>query len=399
MTAGPVLAVAACALLLVLLAAWLLQPRPEQVVGEAGFKWLLGQGIRARVEDWRAVVADVVPYHPLGRFAERKVAEPRERGVLDTPLPGEVALVEDLAKLPDAAARWSVLRGDAVGWVEDDAALGPVSHPRRWLGPQWRTQLRSEDVLRRLGARLVVVAGAPLAGTPDVSAGLGEVVRTGAVSPGLEGWCATDALRRALVLAADLPAVQDDLAALGARVLTILHQSHVEAIAAAILQVAPEPPRLVLLATGEAGPLLLRVLVGDVPLRDRVVAVCAVGAAFGGWPGRAGPLSEAACADWNEAWFRHEHLDVEVVRRVPYAAVAWMDPTQSPPGAGGLPTASQRLPQARFVGAGGFLQPMEPAVLEVLDLGVLDPTRAPPVEALRDALVGWAGIAALAGGA
>lgn len=393
------LAVAACAVLLVLLAAWLLQPRPEQVAGEAGFKWLLGQGIRARAQDWRAVVGEVLPYHPLGRFAERKVAEPRERGVLDTPLPGEVALVQRLATLPDAAARWAVLRGDVAAWVEDEAALGPVSHPRRWLGPQWRTQLHAEDVLRRLGARLVVVAGRPLAGTPDITAGLPEVVRTAAVNPGLEGWCAVEALRRALALAAEVPALQEDLGALGARVLTVLHQSHVEAIAAAIQQVAPDPARLVLLATGDAGPLLLRVLVGDVPLRDRVVAVCAVGAAFGGWPGRVGPLSEAACADWNESWFRHEHLDVEVVRRVPYAAVGWMNPAQSPPGAGGLPTASQRLPPARFVGAGGFLQPMEPEVLEVLDLGVLDPTRAPPVEILRDALVVWAGIAALAGGA
>lgn len=399
MTTTPVLAVAVCALLLVLLAAWLLQARPERVAGEAGFKWLLGQELRARGGDWRVVVADVLPYHPLGRFAERKVAEPRERGVLDTPLPGEVALVERLAALPDAAARWLVLRGDVVGWVEDEASLGPESHPRRWLGPQWRSQREASAVLRRLGARMVVVAGRPLPGVPDVTAGLSDVVVTSAVSPGVEGWCAVEVLRRALVLAVDVPALRDDLGVLGARVLTIVHQSHVEAIGAAIERLAPDPARLVLLASGDAGPLLLRVLVGDVPLRDRVVAVCAVGAAFGGWPGRDGPLSESACADWNEAWFRHEHLDVEVVRQVPYAAVAWMDPLQCPPGAGGLPAASQRLPPARFVGAGGFLQPIEPVVLEVLDLGVLDPNHAPPVDALRDALVVWVGIAALAGGA
>ncbi len=399
MTTSPVLAVAACALLLVLLAAWLLQPRPVQVAGEAGFKWLLGQVLRARAGDWRETAASVLPFHPLGRFAERKIVEPRERGVLDTPLPGEVALVEQLAGLPDAGARWDVLRGVVVPWIEDEGALDAGSHPSRWLGPQWRSQLGAEGVLRRLGARLVVVAGRSLGGAPDLGAGLRDVVHTAKVSLGPEGWCALEVFRRALGLVAEVPSLTDDLGALGARALTVLHQSHAEGLAAEIEKIAPDPTRLVILVTGDAGPLVLRVLVGDVPLRDRVVAVAGVGAAFGGWPGRAGPLSEAACADWNDAWFRHEHLDVEVVRRVPYAAVVWMDPSQSPPGVGGLPAASQRLPKPRFVGAGGFLQPMEPAVVEVLDLGVLDPRHPPPVDALRDALVIWVGIAALAGGA
>jgi hypothetical protein len=154
----------------------------------------------------------------------------------------------------------------------------------------------------------------------------------------------------------------------------------VTTLAERLRALAPErSSRLILATTGDAAPTLLRALAEHVDVRDRVVAVVAIGAAIHGLPDVDGPRGEAVMRDWLEHHFRHEHLDVELVRLVPYVSLAWLAPDVDPPGLVGLPVRAQRFPEPGFVGR-------EPPFVEPVDLGVLPADPSLPVDAVADAL-------------
>lgn len=393
------LVVALAALLLLVVAGVLVVPRPVALAGELGFKRVLAHVWRGLLDDtrWAARVADAVAWHPAGRLPERKLAAPGVAAIDGAPLEGEEALVAGLAALPGAVERWEVLRGRGEGLCE--APTAREQSPAAWLGPKGAWERlpalgRGDDALvkdleGRLGARWAVVAGTARPGVPDVTGAFGEAVP----------WSAGEGRPEALLAAAVLARALREGPPLGPAIELVRRvQDVVLACLSAELSVRLRGEGwLLLLVTGEAAPVVLRTLHDDVALRDRVLAVLSVGGAIAGLPQRADGLSEAACRDWLDVHFRHEQMDVEVLRRVPYLSLAWLDPTEAgPPGAAGVPVASARFPRPGFTGGGRFLEPKEPEVIVPVDLGVLDPRVAPPAPVIGAALRLWAGLWALA---
>ncbi|MCB9680328.1 MAG: hypothetical protein H6733_02575 [Alphaproteobacteria bacterium] len=374
-------------------AAWFVVPRPPVLDAEAWFKDLLVRRLRASGLD-DATIGHLVPYHPLARWPERKLAHPGVASMPGAPLPGEHELESALAALPDVASRFGRLYADSVAQLAAArAGLSPDHTARRWLGPQVSDDTPLPELSRAAEQRLEatwVVLG-PVADTPLV--GLGDALAREAVPVTWTGTAVDDALYVALGLfLRDVGRVARATETTWRFVQTwsflcgaaALH-AVVDGIAAAIEATLPDDrpsARLVVVATGRDVPLLLRALAGHVAVRDRVAAVVSIGGAILGRPGDVGPLSEAACADWMDHHFRHERLDLEVVRLVPYVSVQWLDPDgdpASPPGAAGLPVASQRFPTPGYVGA-------ESPAIEPVDLGPLVPDPSLPAEAVVDAL-------------
>ena len=121
--------------------------------------------------------------------------------------------------------------------------------------------------------------------------------------------------------------------------------------------------------------LILRGLVLDAGLRDRVRAVVSVGGVLGGRTDEDGPWGEASIRDWMAAWFRHRELDTEAQRSTPYLALQWLDRSADPPGVPGLPLGSARFPEP--ADEGGL-----DAYVDPLDLGPV-PTDVPLEQAAR----------------
>ena len=126
----------------------------------------------------------------------------------------------------------------------------------------------------------------------------------------------------------------------------------------------------VVCAVGLDGLRLARALAAVTPARDRVRAVVLLDAPLRGVsePGD-GPWSADAVADWLHAWFRHERLDVEWLRPVPWLTAARAS-QDVPDSASMARWAAARLPEPGFVGDGGWFRAQEPATLHVEDLGV-----------------------------
>ncbi|RME26054.1 MAG: hypothetical protein D6798_07505, partial [Deltaproteobacteria bacterium] len=161
---------------------WLSLPRPPRLQWERLFKVGLSVLVAGEVErergapdaaareEWRRRVLGVIPWHPAGRNAERKLAEPCAEEIPVPALEGERALVEGLAALADPAARFRRM------YVEDEhaedellgdpARLGPDHDPAVVLGPDagwdavaaWDSGLQ-EVLARRLGDLLFVTDG------------------------------------------------------------------------------------------------------------------------------------------------------------------------------------------------------------------------------------------------
>lgn len=372
MTDPATLAVAGVALVVAMVAGWLHLPRPPQLEGERWFKVMLTTLLRGRieneggsVEDWERQVVRFVPFHPAGRHPERKVGSPTAAAIDGAALSGEVGLVEALAKLPDAAARWAHLYDtDEVGLaarLEDPAELGADYDPAQALGPgaewddlaAWAHAEGFAEVLdRHVSTRWVLVDGAP-SDAPDVLSALARVVGDRGVRVAWDGTRDPDAGAAAVV--------------------------------AACAAVAPErSDRLVLVGAGEGALLVTRALTVGPDHRDRMLGVVAIGGALGGFPDREGPYGQARVGDWMEAWFRHDKLDLEIARVRPWFSVQWLDREADPFGAFGLSLRAQRFPE-----------PFDPnsadPSIDVVDLGVLPPDADLPVDLVAKAL--WAVVA------
>lgn len=377
MTALPVLWVALMAAMVGLVAAWFVVPHPPSLEGEAWFKGLLVARLSDRPP---AEVMRWVVWHPLGRWPERKLAHPTVESMPGKLLPGEGELLARLARLPDVATRWALLRDEAVATTLTlPSDLPAEASPARWLGAGRGWDQVRDDALpaaaeRRTNASWLLIDDAR-PGVPDVSTAFARFadVRT------LASLCADPVIGHAWegirarmsevghATAAEWDAISAGMAPWGRVALT----SAVDAVASALAERLPETKperRLIVAATGAAVPVVLRALAERVDLRDRVIAVVSVGGAVGGLPDQQGPLSAAVADDWMAHNFQHGLMDVEILRRIPYASMQWLDLAAEVPGAAGVPVSRARFPEPEWDGR-AF------RCVEPVDLGVV------PVEA------------------
>lgn len=394
-----VLMIAWAALAVALLAGWFAVPRPPKLEGERWFKAMLDERLRS-IGVAEGERRRWVPYHPAGRLIERKLAHPGLAAIDGAPLEGEQALVQAWAALPTVAARHAswVTGGDRTGLAP--AALGPEHDPSRWLGPGhgWGRLADGvgaaavvEAAEARQDARWVWVDGGGSPALAPRAARFATVVpwwwglQADGFGAALAAWGeALRGLRGAEVMWTSWEAVRQVAERLGEAQVALAADGVRRRLWAAV-EGAPASRRLLVGADGVGTTLVLRALVADMDLRDRVVAVLSVGGWIGGLPDLPGPCGEGRCKDWLDAWFRHELLDTEVIRQIPYLSVQWLDGAESPPGAGGLPVGAARFPEPQFVG-GRFLQPKEAPTVEVVDLGALSPDPALPLDEVLTAL-------------
>jgi hypothetical protein len=276
-------------------------PRPPARDWERLFQVTLSTVVRGRIEaregtaeEWEAAVLGSVLYNPAARSPERLLSAPDPAEIPTPAREGERALVERLAELPDADARWRLLYLedhrvlDAL--FDDPAALGDAHDPAKNLAPDvgWDDLAAWSDPLTAaLGRRLDAV----------VFVTLGD-----------------DALGAAL-----------DTAAPHSRVVALPAEAAADPDA---LRGVPQAPheRLALIARGGAAAPLLPLLAEHGDLVDRLAAVVCIGGEL------QGPAVREA--------FTHERLEPEVLRAIPYFSLVVVDPAEPL----GRAWSAQRLP-------------------------------------------------------
>jgi len=363
------LATATVASVIAAAAGWYSWPRPPDLDGERWFKTILATLLRGRIEaedgeadEWFRAVVRFVPYHPGGRLPELKVSMPGQMQLPGPALPHERALLERLAKLPDAAARWAWMYDeDEAGLaarLEDPVELGPDYAPDARVGPGqgWDALAATgsgqpeftDALLRRLRARWMVLTGPEPALSDHFAATLGESATVVPWEEGEPGELAEALLALVGTLEAD--------------------------------------SRLIWIAEGRAVQVLLRALRGSVPVRDATVAVLSVGGSIRGEPGD-GPWGQTVMTDWLGSHFNQIDMETEVVRLTPYLAAQWLDRDAAQPGVEGLPLQNQR-----------FIEPETRSAIEtieVVDLGPIPKVDDLPTDVVARALVFVTGLWAL----
>jgi hypothetical protein len=306
-------------------AAILSLPRPPTLDWQRLFKVSLATLLRGELEasdgereEWEASVAALVLYHPAGRDPEQKLTDPDPATLLTPALPGERALVEALAALPDPTSRWVRMYADNEqtrdALLSDPSELGDDYSARAIFGAEadWEgVAAWSEGVLAGLTRKLshVVVAGAG-----------GTLGATMAAEAGLRG--------------ATLPP-----------------EGAEEALAALLEQPSD---RLVLVLQNDAVLPLLTLLHAEAGLRDRVLVVLSVGGDI---------TTSPEASAWMADNFVHDAMDTELNRQTAYASVQVVDPAQL----GAAPDFSgQRWPVPPETATGR-------APIAVVDLGVIVP--------------------------
>jgi hypothetical protein len=324
-------------------AAWAHVPELPEFDAERWFKLMFATTLRGAIEagggdaaKWEAAVARFLAYHPAGRLPERKIVNPNIDVILGKPVPGERALIEDLARL-ERSLRWKwMYEDDPVGAearLADPDDLGPTYDPATWIAEGW-------DGLAAWGA------GAKSAFPDAARRRLASVI---------------------LLVAGDAPTV-GEVALFTALEAEGAHRVEVGALAGAQQALAPGPAdRLVIVASGRAPLGVVRVMADDLVLREKVMAVVAVGADFAG--------EEAT--DLLAHLLRPEELGTEVARTTPYISIGWFEPDVDPPGIPGRPIAVQRFPKPSGEG------------LEAVDLGVLPNHSDLPGAELARALIAF----------
>ncbi len=303
---------------LALIAGWLSLPRPPVLDWERFFKTALVTLIRGPLEaadataaEWLAASRARVWYHPATRHLVAKLTAPEAFEVPVPALPGERALVEDLARLEGLDQRLARTftdepRADEV-LFDDPAELGEAYDPVPVLGPEadW------EGLRRRLAhTRWVVVEAPRLAEVLAAVLGPDRVVQAEAV----------DAEGLGEAAPAWLPETAD---------------------------------RVVWLAAGAGAERVARALHASPGLRDRTRAVVAVAGRLGG---------EARA--WLDAHFDHAAFDTELSRTTPWFHLGFVDAGHGELGEPGLALRDTAWPRPADPDNGRF-------ALETVDLGVL----------------------------
>ncbi len=326
-------------------AAWMTLPRKAALDWELYFKICLTTLIRgpletedASADDWVALARTRVWYHPGARDLEQKLTDPNSYTIPSPARSGEMALMEALQKLPDPAGRLAHLiegGGDEVLY-DDPANLGEAYDPQRVLGmgATWEDVASwSERVVEGLGRRNEHNHWAVI-GDPDdaLATALATFLGEGRVH-------------------AISTAAPDDLA---------------EALSERLEQASD---RLILIGRGDGAAAAVRCLHAQPGLRDRTLAVLAIGGRFGG-----------ETADWLAEQFDHVSMDTEISRATPYLHLAFVTPGVAPPGDAGRPLAETRWPAPET-------PPTGRVSIEALDLGVLPgPESDYPAELLARAI-------------
>jgi hypothetical protein len=341
------LAVALAALVIALWAGWASLPTPPALDAERWFKVILATLLRGATEardgtdaDWERDVLAFVPFHPDGSRPEVKIEAP-ERVVL-TGRPGERALVDELKALATAAERSQHLyRRSTAGRVErlsDPADLGPDYDLERWLG-----------------------AGASWNQVADLGAGDGTAARDAAARAVPARW----------IVVGHSGAAPDVAGALVRRGAVRVPPDAALDVAVADHLTRPEE-RAVIVAFGGATGSVVAALADHAGLRDRVLAVVAIGSDLGG--------ADVA------ARIRDDVLDLEVRRRLHLFAVQWFEVDRGETVFDGVPLSRARFPEPGRVAGGA-------PVVDALDLGPLPPVASLPVDLVADALIllvsGW----------
>lgn len=382
MTSTPVMVIAVATLLFAGIAAWLLEPRYGRVSPEASFKTALARRLVASGVDQ---VARRAPWHPLGLWPERLLVHP---GVATVPGPhpeGFEAFVERLAAAPDPLARWAAWSQEdgLAARLSDDLALPADQDPRTRLGPAFsRASLAdgaaAREAERRWRLRWRWLRGVTPEGVPDVAgegSSLAERLPDGVATDSLVSLAATlGSLEHATPLTWALVRVW------GVGWSQLAFRALQEAVGDWLrAEVEAGDGRIVLGVTGAAAPVALAALADDAGLRDGIGAVVSVAGAIRGRARELGPWGEAGCEDRLQRDLKHAFLDTEVVQRIPWAHVVWLDPSASPPGVGDLSATAQRWPEPGF-------DSQEPPFVEIEDLGALDVTCPAPPEDVREAV-------------
>lgn len=326
-------------------ATWLTLPRTPALDWQLHFKVTLVTLVRGQVEAeggdaraWLEAGRARVWYHPAARGLADLLEHPDPAALPVPALPGERALMEELARRPDVAARLEALfssGGDELLY-DDPGALGPDYDPAPVLGPEagWEAVATWEapvaEGLRRRHERVRWAAvGAPPSLVRALAAVLGEE-RVSAVDHDTDEGLETS-------LEALVPRSED---------------------------------RLVLLVSGAGALPMLRVLARHAGLRDRLVAVVGVAADLGG-----------ETAAWLSRHFTHQVFDTELHRATPWFHLAFAVKGCLPPGEPGLPLRYTAWPHRDTPASGR--RAMDP-----VDLGLLPgPSANYPAELLARALL------------
>ncbi len=352
------------AVLMAVLAVRADRPRPPALDPERLFKTVQASLLRnevaregGRAEAWTERVLASVLYHPAGREGWAKLEEPTSWVPPVPALPGERALLEDLSRLGPGLPRFGRLFGgdpvSRVALLDDPATLGPAWDPAGWLGPgcdwdavaTWSPPVRSALDLRLGHLRFVLVDG----GT-DAAGAFAEALSEAVGDPA-----------RVHVLPATGPGD------LGALARGLLHDAS---------------DRVVTIALGDAGPVVLDALRTDPVLRDHTAAVVLDGCPLGGVPEEPPPgLSVEDRAAWATAHLSQEAFDTELRRSVPWFLVQRLTPTATPPGDGRVPWALQRIAEPP-------IPPSGRRPVAVVDLGPVPAgAGAPPPSVLARAIL------------
>jgi hypothetical protein len=342
------------ALLLGLVAAILGRPKPPALdparllaVCRSALLWGVEEQAAGSTQAWAERVGAALLYHPAARDGWRKLDEPGQYEIPVPSLPSERALVDDLRAVEPGAPRFQRMFADEAArgaLLDDPHGLGDDYDPGRWLGhgcdweslARWGEPVRAA-VLRRLQHhRPIVLAGSDTAEAARALAeGFGEIEAT---MLALEGTEPTEEAASAL--------------------------------AARLRELAPEPAhRLMPLALGDAGPLLLAAMASDPELRDRVVLLVFDGCPMGGVPGDAPPgLSVDELRDQLARQLSQEALDTELRRSTAYCQLGRLRSDAVPAGDGRTPWARQILVEPP-------VPPSGRRPVAVVDLGVAPAAR------------------------
>jgi len=269
-------------------AAWLSVPRPPALDWQRLFKTTLSMGLYGEVlaeekgrEDWEAVVAALVPYHPAARGEPGLLRQPEPALIPAPALPGERALVESLVSLPGPSERFVRMFSD---------------------NEQTRDALLSDP--DTLGAAFDPVSAIGVGATWDAISTWGEPVRAGL-------------LRKHAHLV--VVGVQTDLAAAmaeqsGVRGIRLEADGLVSALDTAMTAAAD---RIVFVAEGDGIPVILKAMHAHPGLRDRVLAVISLG-------------GDVCASEEQQVWmsehFTQPAMDTELNRATPYLSVVLVDP-------------------------------------------------------------------------
>jgi hypothetical protein len=385
MTSPVVVTIASLTLVLALVLAWWMRPRPPALDGERWFKAWIATLLRGRLdaagatpEAWGEAVDRLALVHPAGRPVEGFLGgEPPLDALRDD---AARALAEALRPL-DPRARWEfVFSRDPVGRAArlgDPNELGASYLPSSWLGPGWGWDAIAAAAvdptallasLRAASSARWALVPDPVASGPDLIRAIEDVLGDRAVR--LDGPAPSDV---------GLAAFRGSVAA--RRPGAPGHVAAAVGLVEAFHALTPSPAdRLVIVAAGAAIHPVLDALLTSDALRDQVDAVVALAAPILGQDGAAYPLDPESASAFVRAWFTHAALDLEAAHRTPYFSLQWLVPGGPPFGAYGLPLARARFPvPADQRGPRDQVDPV--------DLGPLAPDDA-PLDLIALALVG-----------